>query len=63
MGMTTLVSLSEAAAYAAVHPRTVRRLIAAGKLTAYRLGTRILRVDLDELNRLLAQVPTAGGAA
>lgn len=54
-----LAPISRAAAFAAVHPRTIRRRIADGSLTGYRLGTRILRVDLDEVERLLRPIPTA----
>jgi excisionase family DNA binding protein len=44
-----LATLQEAAAYLHCHERTVRRHIAAGNLTAYRLGKRMIRVDLDEI--------------
>lgn len=36
-----------------VSERTIWNLIAAGKLTAYRLGTRIVRFDPDEVDALL----------
>ena len=55
-----LVSLAAAAEFAAVHPKTLRRMIARGQLTGYRLGERILRVDLAELDRVLAPIPTGG---
>ncbi len=35
---------------------TLRRLIAAGVLTAYRLGPRLLRVDPVDVDRLLVRV-------
>lgn len=57
-----LAPLSTAAAYAGVHPRTIRRRIADGFLTGYRFGPRVIRVDLDELDSLLQPIPTAGGA-
>jgi excisionase family DNA binding protein len=57
-----LVSIAHAADYEGVHPRTVRRQIARGDLTAYRLGsTRTLRVDLDDVDSLLRPIPTAAG--
>lgn len=56
-----LVSLPDAAQYAGVHPRTLRRYIAAGRLTGYRLGPRVIRIDVDELDALLAPIPTASG--
>lgn len=46
-------SLAEAASYARIHPKTLRRRIDAGELTGYRLGSRILRVDLDEVDAML----------
>ncbi len=44
-----LASLQEAAEYWSCHERTIRRHIAAGYLTGYRFGPRMLRVDLNEL--------------
>ena len=52
------VSLAKAAEYADCNERTLRRHIAAGELTGYRLG-RVYRVDLNELDGWLAPVPTA----
>jgi excisionase family DNA binding protein len=44
------------------HPRTIRRYIARGDLTAYRVGsTRTIRVSLDDVDKLLHPIP--GGAA
>lgn len=57
----SLESLAEAAERLHVHPRTVRRLIAAGTLTGYRLGPRLLRVDQSEVDALLRPIPN--GAA
>jgi excisionase family DNA binding protein len=56
-----LVAVQGAADYAGVHPRTLRRWIAAGLLTGYRAGPKLLRVDLDELDAMLRPIPTAGG--
>lgn len=56
-----LATLNDAAAYAALHPRTIRRRIADGTLVAYRLGPRALRIDLNELDAALRPIPTAGG--
>jgi excisionase family DNA binding protein len=39
------------------HPKTLRRLIAAGLLTGYRVG-RAIRIDLDELYAALPPIPT-----
>ncbi|HEY5843954.1 MAG TPA: excisionase family DNA-binding protein [Mycobacterium sp.] len=57
-----LVSIADAAEYAAVSTITVRRRISDGTLTAYRVGPRLLRVDLNEVDqRLLRPVATVGG--
>jgi excisionase family DNA binding protein len=58
-----LVSLAAAADATDVHPRTVRRWIAAGRLTGYRVGPRLIRVDLAEVDALLHPIPTAAGTA
>lgn len=52
-----LVSLAEAADYLRCNERTVRRHIATGELTAYRLG-RLIRIDLDELDAAMKPIPT-----
>ena len=44
----------------AVSPRTIRRYVAEGKLTGYRVGGKLLRVDLDEVDALAHRIPTAG---
>lgn len=53
-----LVSIAETAAYASVNPRTIRRRIADGTLNAYRLGPRLIRIDLDEVDAWLRPIPT-----
>lgn len=53
-------SLEDGANYLDLSPRTLRRMIASGDLTGYRIGTRVLRVDLDELETMLRPIPTAG---
>ncbi len=55
-----LGTIADAAAYMGCTPRTIRRYIAAGRLTGYRLGARAIRVDLDALDALLTPIPTAG---
>jgi excisionase family DNA binding protein len=54
-------TLQSAADRLAVDTRTVRRWIAAGRLEAYRTGPRLLRLDVDEVDALLAPVSTARG--
>jgi len=59
-----IASISDAAAYACVHPRTIRRYISSGIITGYRAGPRLVRVDLNEIDdRLLRPIPTAGSVA
>lgn len=55
------VSIQDAADRAQVSTKFVRRRIADGTLTGYRVGARIIRVDLDEFDALLRPIPTAGG--
>ena len=55
-----LVNLAAAAAHAGCSTRTVRRYIAAGFLTGYRMGPRLIRVDLNELDALMRPIPTTG---
>ena len=56
----SLASLAEAAERYDVHPRTLRRRIADGTLTAYRIG-RLVKVDLLEADAvLLAPMATVG---
>jgi excisionase family DNA binding protein len=58
------ISLETAAERLEVHPRTVRRMIARGDLTGFRMGSaRLVRIDATELDRLAHPIPTAGGGA
>jgi excisionase family DNA binding protein len=47
-------SLVDAAARIGVSTMTVRRLASSGHLAAYRIGPRPLRVDPDELGKMIA---------
>ena len=58
-GQHELQTLEQAARWLGVSVRTVRRYIAAGVLTGYRLGPRLLRVDTAEVAGLLRAIPTA----
>ena len=51
----------QAAAYYQIGERTIRQMIYSGRLTGYRFGPQLLRVDLNEIDALI--VPTNGGAA
>ena len=53
-GARRYASVADAATYIGVTDRTVRAMIADGRLRAYRgLGARVLRVDLDEVDRAM----------
>ena len=52
--------MAEAAAYARLSIRTIRRYIADGRLTGYKVGPRLVRVDLNELDGIIRPF---GGAA
>lgn len=58
-GPRRLASLATAAAHADVSVRTLRRYIAQGRLTGYRLGPRLIKVDLNEVERLARPLPDA----
>ena len=52
-------SVGEAAARVRVSTKAVRRWIASGQLAGYRVGPRLLRIDPDDVDRLLTLIPTA----
>ncbi|MDS1115611.1 helix-turn-helix domain-containing protein [Gordonia westfalica] len=51
---------NEAAEYLGVSTRTVRQMIADGRLRGYRNGPRMIRLDLNEID---ASMTPFGGAA
>jgi excisionase family DNA binding protein len=57
------VGIPEAANYLDVAPKTIRALIASGKLPAWRLGNRVLKVKLADLDGVLTPVDGGGGNA
>lgn len=54
------LSIAETADYLGVTTRTVRQMIADGRLTGYRLGARLVRLRRDEID---AALQPFGGAA
>lgn len=58
-----LSSISVAADYADVSTRSIRRWIAAGLIPGYRVGPRLVKVDLNDLDLIARPIPTAGGHA
>lgn len=55
-----LVGLPAAAEAADVCTKTIRRWISEGRITGYRVGARLIKVDLDELESTFQRV--GGGA-
>ena len=53
-------SVAQAAEYLAVTQRTIRAMIADGRITGYRIGQRRIRVDLNDIDDFLT---TIGGAS
>jgi excisionase family DNA binding protein len=60
-GARRLVGVVAAAEYADVSPRTVRYWIAQGRLPGYRMGAKLVKVDLNDIDALAQQIPAAGG--
>ncbi len=56
-------TLAEVAARYNCSTKTVRRRIAEGKLTAYRLGPHLIRIDRAEADALLRPIPAAAHSA
>lgn len=54
-----LSSITVAADHYDVSTRTIRRWVARGLITGYRVGPRLIKVDLDEVEGLLT--PIGGG--
>jgi excisionase family DNA binding protein len=44
-------TINDTAEYLRLHPVTVKHMIADGRITAYRLGSRVCRIDLNEVDR------------
>jgi excisionase family DNA binding protein len=55
-----LITMREACERVSVSDDTIRRRIAAGQLTGYKFGPRILRIDVDELDACFRPIPNAG---
>lgn len=53
------MSLAAAAEYANVSTRTLRRYISTGRLAGYRVGPRLVKVDLNQVDAMVRPIPTA----
>jgi excisionase family DNA binding protein len=52
-----LTSITDGAEYANVCRRTVYNWIKEGRITGYRAGPKLIKVDLDELDKLIKPIP------
>lgn len=55
--MPRYIALADAAAVLDVDVSTLRRYIAAGRLPAYRVGARAIRLKLADVERLARPIP------
>ncbi|MBA8795570.1 excisionase family DNA binding protein [Friedmanniella endophytica] len=67
MGKTTArqiefpsLSVAQSADLSNVSQKTIRRLIAAGTLPAYRVGARALRIKESDLMSIMNRIPAGG---
>jgi len=54
-------TIPAAAEYAPCGRRTLQRYIQLGVLPSWRFGPKMVRVDLDDIDRLFQRIPTASG--
>lgn len=54
-----LVTIPQAAEEYGVCTKTIRRYISAGRITGYRFGPRMIRVDLEEIDATLRPMAAA----
>lgn len=59
----TYLSLADAAGRLNVSTRTLRRHISEGTLPAYRIGARLIKVRVDDVDALLRPIPATRRAA
>jgi excisionase family DNA binding protein len=57
------LSIPEAAERLGCNERTIRRRIATSELPAFRFGPRVIRIRLDDVDRLLRPIPSASFTA
>lgn len=60
---TAFASIKRAAEYAGVSDKTVRRWISRGQIDGFRVGERLIRVDLRQVDGLMRQIPTMGAVS
>lgn len=59
----SFITLNAAARRFDCSERTIRRMIANGELTGYRVGKRLVRVDAAEVEALARVIPTVSTVA
>lgn len=52
-----LISMKEAAQIVGCTTQTIRNWVSEGRLSAFRIGERLVRVDQDELDALIRKIP------
>lgn len=57
--LVDLASIADAAIRYDVHPQTIRKLIETGKIRPYRIGPKVLRIDLMQTDALFQGAPEA----
>jgi excisionase family DNA binding protein len=62
-GLPPLLTIQETMQATGLGDKTIRRRIADGTLTAYRVGPRALRIERSSLLKLVTPIGAAGGAA
>jgi excisionase family DNA binding protein len=60
---TKNLTMAEVAAWYGVSPRTIRRRIAEGRLKAYRVGPRAIRVSVEDLEAMAEPIGSDDGPA
>jgi len=58
-----LITVPDAAARRKVSTRTVRRWISDGRLRAWRVGPRLVRIDPADLDQMTRQIETGDGTS
>lgn len=58
-----LSSIPDAADTYGVHHTTIRRWISQGRITGFRFGPRMIRVDLNEIDAMLRPLAAANRGA
>jgi excisionase family DNA binding protein len=58
----TLASVQIGSEETGLSQKTIRRYISTGRIRGYRLGPKLIPIDLNELDELLRPIPAADGS-